>query len=317
MDWESIFLEPLRSFFTSIMEYLPYLLGALVLLLVAWILAKVLRSVARRLLRASGIDKRLGKGGNVKDKSQWPVAEGTGVAVWWIVWIFFILAIMQILGLRGVLSSIVVLFEKIFSAIPNILAALIVLVVLYFIGRFVAGLVTRLLTKARFNELPVKLGLSKQPIEGAASPASLVGYILLIFIMLFAVIMAADLLGFNAVNELITNLTSFLALVILGIIIIGIGIFVANMVAGILKSGGRAPTLITLTRVFIIILSVAIGLRAMGFANDIILLIFGLMLGAIAVAAALAFGLGGRKAAGQILERWTHSDGPKIDKPPE
>jgi len=245
------------------------------------------------------------------------VAEGTGVAVWWIVWIFFILAIMQILGLRGVLSSIVVLFEKIFSAIPNILAALIVLVVLYFIGRFVAGLVTRLLTKARFNELPVKLGLSKQPIEGAASPASLVGYILLIFIMLFAVIMAADLLGFNAVNELITNLTSFLALVILGIIIIGIGIFVANMGAGILKSGGRAPTLITLTRVFIIILSVAIGLRAMGFANDIILLIFGLMLGAIAVAAALAFGLGGRKAAGQILERWTHSDGPKIDKPPE
>ena len=60
-----------------------------------------------------------------------------------------------------------------------------------------------------------------------------------------------------------------------------------------------------MVRIFIIILSVAIGLRAMGFANDIILLIFGLMLGAIAIAGALAFGIGGRKAAGDLLERWT------------
>lgn len=314
MDWNGIFLEPLRSFFSSIMQYLPYVIGALVLLLVAWILAKILRSVARKLVRASGIDKRLGKGGDIKDKSQYPVAEGTGTAVWWIVWIFFILAILEVLGLQGVLSSVTVLFDKIFAAIPNILAAIIVLVILYFVGRFLAGLVTKLLTKVRFNELPVKLGLTKQPTEGAGSPASLVGYIVLAFIMLFAIIMAADLLGFTAVNELITSLTSFLALVILGVVVIGIGIFVANLVANILKSGGRSQTMISLVKAFIIVLSVAIGLRAMGFANDIILLIFGLILGAIAVAAAIAFGLGGRKAAGQLLERWTKTNTSESDK---
>ena len=48
----------------------------------------------------------------------------------------------------------------------------------------------------------------------------------------------------------------------------------------------------------------AMGLRAMGIADDIVNLAFGLTLGAIAVAAALAFGLGGREAAGKQMEHW-------------
>ena len=164
------------------------------------------------------------------------------------------------------------------------------------------------MTNIHFNELPVKLGISKQALEGTGSPSSIVGYIVMVFIMLFAIIMAADLLGFTQVNELVSTLTGFLALVVLGIIVIGIGIFVANLVANILKSGGKSPVMISVVKVFIIILSIAIGLRAMGFANDIILLIFGVMLAAIAVAAAIAFGLGGREVAGKLLEQWTKPD---------
>jgi len=303
MDWNDVFFNPLRDFFSSIMQYLPRIVGALVLLLVGWIVAKVLKSVTRKLVRAAGVDKRFAKESVAQER--YPVAEGTATAVWWIVWILFILAILQVLGLEGVITSITVLFTKIFAAIPNIIAALIVLVIFYFIGRFLAGLVTKLLNKIRFNELPVKMGLTKQTTEGAASPASIVGYIVLVIIMLFGIMMAADLLGFAIVNDLIAGLTRFLAQVILGVIIIGVGIFVANLVASILRTGGRSQAMISMVRIFIIILSVAIGLRAMGFANDIILLIFGLILGAIAVAVAVAFGLGGRKAAGELLDRWT------------
>ena len=294
MDWD-IFTTPFEGFLTKIMDYLPNVIAALVILIIAWILAKVLRSLVRKLMRATTIDKRLGKGGEGDDKSEYPVAWGTGTAVFWIVWIFFILAILEVLGLEGTLNSIAVLFERVFSAIPNILAAVFILVILYYVGRLLANLVTKLLTNIHFNELPVKLGITKQSIEGAGSPSSILGYIVMVFIMLFAIIMAADLLGFTEVNELVSTLTGFLALVVLGIIVIGIGIFMANLVANILKSGGKSPTMISVVKVFIIILSIAIGLRAMGFANDIILLIFGVMLAAIAVAAAIAFGLGGRE----------------------
>ena len=304
MDWSSV-LQSFQHFFGTLIGFLPIIVGVLVLLFIAWILAKVLRAGTRRLLRASGIDKRLGKGRDPGDESQYPVAHGTGTAVSWTVWILFILAILEVLGVEGLFDSIVVIFQKIFAAIPNIIGALIVLAIFYLVGRLVVKLATKFLTSIHFDELPVKLGLAKTPAEGHSSPSNVVGYIIMLFIMLFAVMMAADLLGFAIVNELIAVLTHFLGLVLLGVVIIGVGIFIASFVANILRAGGRSEPMIGFLRISIIVLSVILGIRAMGFADDLILLGFGLVLGAAAIAAAIAFGLGGRKVAGELLARWT------------
>jgi len=304
MDWSGM-IQPFQEFFSTLIGFLPTLIAVLILLLIAWILAKVLRSGARRLMRATTIDKRLGKGGDPEDPSQFPVAQGTGTAVFWIVWVLFILAILQVLGVQGLFDSIIVAFQKIFSAVPNIIAAVLVLGIFYLVGRLLARLVTTGLASIHFDELPVKLGLAKEAPKGAGSASSVAGYIVMVFIMLFAIIMAADLLGFAAVNELIGVLTQFLGLVLLGAVIIGVGIFVANFVANMLRTAGRAEAMVSLARIGIILLSVLLGIRAMGFANDIILLGFGLAFGAVAIAAAVAFGLGGREVAGQLLARWT------------
>lgn len=268
MSWD-IFLEPLKELVTMVAVFLPRILGVLVLLLIAWILAKVLRSVVRKVLRAVKVDERLGKGGDIKDEKQFPVAQGTGTAVYWLVWLFFGLAILQLLGVEGILGSVVILFEKIFSAIPNIIGAVIVLVIFYFLGRLLARWVTKFLTSIRFNEIPVKLGLAKQSIEGQWTPASIVGYIVLVLIMLFAVIMAADLLEFTIVSELVSQFTGFFGLVILAVIILGIGIFLANLAANMLRS--RSQALASAVRISIMVLVIAIALRTMGFANEIIM----------------------------------------------
>ena len=304
MDWSSV-IQSFQNFFGTVIGYLPNILAVLVLLLLAWILAKVLRAGTRRLMRASGIDKRLGKGKDPQDESQYPVAQGAGTVVFWVVWILFILAILQVLGVGGLFDSIVVIFERIFAAIPHIIGAAVILAIFYFVGRLLAKLATKALTKIRFDELPVKLGLAKKPIKGAGSPSNVVGYTTMVFMMLFGIMMAADLLGFTAVRELIAVLTQFLGLVILGVVIIGIGILVANFVANILRAAGRSEPMISLARISIIVLSVVLGIRAMGFADDLILLGFGLALGAAALAAAIAFGLGGREVAGELLARWT------------
>ena len=304
MDWGSV-LQSFQNFFGTLIGFLPTIVAVLVLLLIAWILAKVLRAGTRRLLRASGIDKRLGKGGDPTDESQFPVAHGTGTAVFWIVWILFILAILQILGVEGIFDSIVVIFERIFVAIPHIIGAVVILVIAYFVGRLLVKLVTKVLTNFNFDELPVRLGLAKSPPTGVGSATNVVGYIIMVFIMLFAIMMAADLLGFTVVNELIAVLTQFLGLVLLAAVIIGVGIFVANFVANILRAGARSEALVSFARISIIVLSVFLGIRAMGFANNLILLGFGLALGAAAIAAAIAFGLGGREVAGELLARWT------------
>jgi len=311
MDWGSV-LQSFQDFFGTLIGFLPTIVAVLILLLLAWILAKVLRAGIRKLLRASGIDKRLGKGQDPKDESQFPVAQGTGTAVFWIVWILFILAILQVLGVEGLFDSIVLVFERIFVAIPHIIGALVILAIAYFVGRLLVRLVTKVLTNLNFDELPVRLGLAKSPPTGVGSATNVVGYVIMVFIMLFALMMAADLLGFTVVNELIAVLTQFLGLVLLAAVIIGVGIFVANFVANILRAGARSEALVSFARISIIVLSVFLGIRAMGFADDLILLGFGLALGAAAIAAAIAFGLGGREVAGELLARWTktgsHSD---------
>ena len=93
---------------------------------------------------------------------------------------------------------------------------------------------------------------------------------------------------------------------ILGLIIFGIGLYLGNLAAAAVQASAtaQAPVLALVTRVSIIVLAAAMALRQMGLANEIVTLAFGLLLGAIAVAAALAVGLGGRDVASRAIERW-------------
>jgi hypothetical protein len=97
--------------------------------------------------------------------------------------------------------------------------------------------------------------------------------------------------------------------ILLGLIVFAIGIFLANLAArAILSTGAAQARLLAATaRIAIIILAGAMGLQQMGIADDIINLAFGLLLGAIALAAAIAFGIGGREVAGRELENWVQS----------
>ena len=242
MEWSAV-LQAFHDFFATIIAFLPTLLAVLILLLIAWLLAKGLRAGSRRLLQASGIDKRLGRGIDELDESQVPVARGVSTAIFWIVWILFILAILQVLGVEGIFDSIILIFEAIFAAIPRIIGAALILGVAYLLGRLLVKLAIKALSRIRFDELPVKLGLTKEPVEGVGSPSSVAGYIIMLFIMLFAIMMAADLLDFAIVNQLVASLTQFLGLVLLGIVVIGVGILVASFVVSILRAGGRSESL--------------------------------------------------------------------------
>jgi hypothetical protein len=136
-----------------------------------------------------------------------------------------------------------------------------------------------------------------------------VGYLVLVAIMLFASVEALRLLGFESVADLVTQFTAFASQVILGLIIFAIGLYLANLAARTVQASGAAQAglLAMAARVSVLVLAGAMGLRQMGLANEIINVAFGLLLGAIAVAVALAFGLGGRELAARELEEWLRS----------
>ena len=187
------------------------------------------------------------------------------------------------------------------NAIPNIIAAALILILAYVVSRLVARLVTEVVAGTGVDEVPAKLDL--QRFLGKTKLSSLVGYLIVLFTMLFAVSEAADRLGFEQVSGLIAMFIYFGANILLGAVILVIGFWLANVVANIVQRGeyNSSRWLANLVRVLIMGLVIAMGLRAMGIADSIVNLAFGLTLGAVAVAFALAFGLGGRQPAERVL----------------
>ena len=127
----------------------------------------------------------------------------------------------------------------------------------------------------------------------------------MIAIILVASIEAARQLGGDDIAIFLAQVTALGGKVIFGTLIIVAGIFLANIIATLVGSGtGEGSFGQTIVRYAIIALFTAIGLTFMGLADQIVMLAFGLILGSAAVATALAFGLGGRDAAGRIADYW-------------
>jgi predicted permease len=116
-------------------------------------------------------------------------------------------------------------------------------------------------------------------------------------------------LSFEILAEGLAQFTGFAGQVILGLIIFAIGLYLANLVSTTVRASDapNAGLLALAARIAILVLAGAMALRQMGLANEIVNLAFGLLLGAIAVAVALAFGLGGRDIAARELEGWLES----------
>jgi hypothetical protein len=198
------------------------------------------------------------------------------------------------------------MLDSFMNAIPNLFAAAVIIGIAYVLAKFVSGLVADILDGLGFNQLPAKLGLTSLANEGGFQVSSLAGRIVSFFIMLFAAVEAANRLEFTQVSEVVTMFIKFGGQIVLGAVILAVGVWLANLVHGaILRvSGDQSRGMASIGRFAILGLVAAMGLRAMGIADDIVNMAFALTLGSIAVAIALSFGLGGREAAGKQMEYW-------------
>lgn len=301
-------LEPLTSMVDQLLGFLPNLIAAAFIAGIGYLIAKVLRNVVAGLLVAANVDKltrsKSGKGGL-------KLSQLGSTLVFIFVLVPALIAALQALQMEVLATPAEHMLQLFMIAIPNIFAAAIILFIAWYIGRFIAEMLTQLLNQIGFNELPQRLGL--KPTEAVAedgrkatTPAQVVGRIVLFFVMAFAVMEAASRLGFGGIDELFEQLIAFASQVVFGLIILAVGQWLASAAAKAIRqtSGQHSGALARITQIGILGLVIAMGLHAMGFADSVVNLAFGLTLGAVAVALALAFGLGGRDAAGRIANRW-------------
>jgi hypothetical protein len=316
-------LTPVQNLVNEILAFLPNLFAAALILVVGWFVARIVRRIVTNALAAVGTDRLSERIGLSTVLGQQSLSNLLGLIVYILILMPVIISALNALQIEAITAPASTMLTSFLDAIPNIFAAGLILLIAYVVGRLIANLVANLLKGMGFNGLMASLGIGRQPVATPTSPAAattstpsdvalttttpadIVGTVVLVGVMLFAAIAAFNLLGFVLVAALVSEFTVLVGRIILGLIIFAIGLFLGNMAARAIVTSrmSQAGLLALAARVSIIILAGAMALRQMGLANEIINLAFGLLLGAVAVAFALMFGLGGRKPAEQEVER--------------
>ena len=295
--------EKLYGFITSkALAMIPNIVGAVAIGFVGWLVAKVLRGLVTNLLAAVGIDR---VGSEVGLSSQVQISRLVGMIVFIFVFIPALIAALDALQIESISAPATDMLSMILEAVPNLLAAAVILIITWYVAKFGADMVRRLLSGMGFDALPERLGFT-HAFKAPLTPSGIVAGVIVFFAMLFATVEAANRLGFGQVRDLVSAFIVFGSDVLLGGAILVVGFWLANIAYNAISraSGEKTAGLAQVARLAILGLVIAMGLRAMGIADDIVNLAFGLTLGAVAVAFALSFGLGGREAAGRQMEHW-------------
>ena len=300
-------LEPVQVMLTRILAYLPNVVAAGLILLVGWFVARIVRRIVTGLLGAAGTDRLAERVGLSQVLGRQTLSGLVGLVAYIFILVPVLISALNALQIEAVTRPATNMLDTFLAAIPNIFAAAVVVAIAYIVGRLVSGLVTNLLAGIGFDTVPARLGLtSGTPTVNRRTPSEIVGVLVLVGVMLFATVEALRLLNFTALADLLAELIQLGGQVILGLIVLAIGAYLANLAAELIRSSDtpNAGLLALVARVAILVLAGAMALRQMGIANEIVNLAFGLLLGAVAVAAAIAFGFGGREVAGRELEHW-------------
>lgn len=294
-------LDPLRDMTASFLAMLPNIVAALIIGGIGWIVATVLRNIVTNLSRTAGID-RFGATAGLGDSLQ--LSRILGLLVFLVVFVPSLISALDALKVEAISRPATDMLGMMMLAVPNIIAAGLILVVTWLVASFASKLLASLLAAIGFDTLPARINLAH---AFAKTPASaFVGRVALFFAMLFATVEAAAQLGFGQVSDIVATFIRFGGDILLGSTILVVGFLLANVAYTAIDqaSGANTRGLARIARYAILALVTAMGLRAMGIADDIVNLAFGLTLGAVAVAVALSFGLGGREAAGKLMEHW-------------
>ena len=189
--------------------------------------------------------------------------------------------------------------------IPQLIGAIIILVIGYIVARVLQAVVARVLQAIGFDRWMERGGI-KQFFDRAQTretPATVLGRLGFWFVFIIAITMAADALGIRQVSEVLSQLIAYIPSIIAAILILVLAALLANFLAGIVRGAIGSELLANIARYAIIVYAAFAAITELGIAVQLTAPTFLIILGAVALAAAIAFGLGSREVAKDIVEK--------------
>ena len=306
---------PISNMMDKLLGFIPNLIGAGIILFIGYFIAKVIRDLVFSILQTVNIDKWYNKitpdisgspqtGANVSQVQKNTLAKVLSNVLFGIILIPVITVALETLNIATLTEPIVIVLNKVLNMIPNVFVGIALIIVGYYIAKFVGQIITALLSR---------MGIQKvySWIDDNASAnsipkfdlASIIGNIVKTLIMLFITVEALRVIKLEVLNVIGTAIIGYVPLLLSGMIIIGVGIFAGYFIEGIIKKYSNSGFAAVIAKYIIIIFAIFMTLEQIKFASTIVNIAFLLVLGGLSVAFAIAFGIGGREFAKRQLEK--------------
>jgi hypothetical protein len=294
--------------FTEVLAFLPNIAAAALLFFIGRIVATIIREVVTNFLAATGVDELAGRAGFGAKEGTKSLSEIIGAVAYFFIMIPILVAAVDALQITAVSDPVKATLQQLLGAIPLIFLAIVVVAVGYFIAKTVRGLVESFLGGIGFDDWPDRLGLGfLKPKEGAASLSSIGGTVVMAIILLMIAETALATLQLAPLSQLVGAIIRYLPSLFVGLAVIlaalAIGSWAGGLVKNALGDSRHAELLATIAKYAIVFLGFSMGLNQLGVGEEIIRIAVAAVLGGTALALGLAFGLGGRDKAQQIIER--------------
>ena len=214
--------------------------------------------------------------------------------------------------LNSIGDTLLSLLNEVLLYMPKVISAAIILIIGYIIARIVRGALTRGLRLVHFDQLADRAGISGmlQRAGVRMDAARLLATIVFWWIFLMFIENALNALALPTITAYLNAILGYLPRVFAAVLIVLVGALIANVVAGAIR-GATAETgltasglLASLAKWFILLFTFLTAVTELDVAQSMIFILFACAVGMVALAGGLAFGLGGREMAAQILNNW-------------
>lgn len=300
--------QPFSGLLATILAFVPKLIAAALIFFVGWFVAKIIKGIIVNLLKA------LGSEGLVLKLKLQKLFEGTSLAafvgnlVFVLIMIPITIAALEKLELTGITDPAIAMLNDIMNMLPNILIAVALILVGVWLGKFVGGFVTDLLQRLGFDGLASKIQVgNRDASETSMKPSAVVGYIVQVLIVFFLAVQALNLIKLEFLVDIASAITAYLPNVLAAVLILGVALIVAGIVEKVLVNMLAGPAIKILAgfaKYAIIVLAGFMALSQLGIATSIVTTAFTMILGGLALAFGLAFGLGGKEFASKHLAKF-------------
>ncbi|MGO1725976.1 mechanosensitive ion channel [Glutamicibacter ardleyensis] len=306
-------LSPVQDLLGGVMGFLPNLIGAAFIFIIGYVIANVIKQLIQTGLGTvdfSALVRKVTPGDaeevdpETSIRTQRTIVDVIANIVFALILLVVSISALQVLGIAAISVPAQEMLQIVLTAIPQVIMALILLAVGFLIAKFVGKLIESTLRGVGTDRVVAGWGV----VPESQSASGILATIVKIAIILFFAVMAASMLNFPAITNILNEVLELGGKVVFGAVIIAIGFVLANVIRRLMGD----TTASKIVRYTAIALFVAMGLKYMGLADSIINMAFGAIVIGAALAAALAFGLGGRDAAARTLEK---IDLNKLDDP--